>query len=114
MDLPFPADLLLDNTLPEEDAQSFLLSHGFSDPQAAVRRFQRMATQNSSAFDSLRTLLPHLLAALGGCADPDQALINLERFGGEHADGTFRQLVENPRAVEIVIAIFAGSQFLTE
>ncbi|MGC1376046.1 MAG: hypothetical protein WA821_07490, partial [Anaerolineales bacterium] len=90
----------------------------------------RMAAQTPEARPALLGLLPYLTAALASCADPDQALINMERFcrGGSETDRggsetrpnnnpaaeTFRQLSGNPRAVEILITIFAGSLFLTE
>ncbi len=122
MDLPYPADQILDGSLPEEAAQALMVSLGFADPQAALRHLRHIAAQipyseddDTGARHALSSLLPHLLAALAGCADPDQALINMERFaGGSHASETFRQLAENPRALEILITIFAGSQFLTE
>src|SRR5258706_1312570 len=115
MDLPYPAEQILNGSLPEEGAQALIAALGFADPPAGVRRLQHLAAQNADAQQALASLLPHLLAALAGCADPDQALINMERFAsGAHASETFRQLVENPRTVEILITIFAGSQFLTE
>src|SRR4051812_17759884 len=108
MDLPIPPDQILSDSLPEESAQAFMLSLGFADPQAAVRHMRHIAGHNANASDALSILLPHLLSALAGCADPDQALVNLERFlSGEHAAEIIRQLVENPRTVEILVTIFA-------
>jgi glutamine synthetase adenylyltransferase len=53
---------------------------GFSDSAASLRRLRRMAASSLQAYSMVGELLPHLLASLSTCADPDQALINLERF----------------------------------
>ncbi|MBN1814353.1 MAG: glutamine synthetase adenylyltransferase [Anaerolineae bacterium] len=65
---------------------------------------------------TLARLLPHLLTTLSGAANPDQVLVNLERFAHSATDkqATFDYLASNPRAVEILVTLFAGSQFLTE
>ena len=53
---------------------------------------------------------------LSGAASPDRALVNLERFAGSAPDrlALFYYLASNPRAVEILVTLFTGSQFLTE
>ena len=61
-------------------------------------------------------LLPHLQAALAGAANPDRALINLERFVltvPSRAD-TVAAVAADPRALEMLVTLFAGSQFLTD
>ena len=49
-------------------------------------------------------------------ADPDRVIASLERFVARFGDGLpmLNFLAGNPRAVEILVALFAGSQFLTE
>jgi glutamate-ammonia-ligase adenylyltransferase len=90
-------------------AHAALTRMGLTDTAAAARHLQRMVGKGVAA------LMPYLAPALANCADADQALVNMERFSsGDHAAETFRQLAENPRAIEILVTIFAGSQFLTE
>ena len=90
-------------------AQAALTHMGLTDTAAAARHLQRMTDKGVAA------LMPSLAPALAGCADADQALVNMERFSSsDDAAETFRQLAHNPRAVEILVTIFAGSQFLTE
>jgi [glutamine synthetase] adenylyltransferase / [glutamine synthetase]-adenylyl-L-tyrosine phosphorylase len=57
-----------------------------------------------------------LLASLSDAATPDASLINFERFVHSVDDRTdlFEYLAQNPRAVEILVKLFVGSQFLTE
>ncbi|HBY93848.1 MAG TPA: glutamine synthetase adenylyltransferase, partial [Chloroflexi bacterium] len=49
-------------------------------------------------------------------ASPDRALVNLERFAQSAVNrpALFRDLAGNPRAIEMLVTLFAGSQFLTE
>ena len=55
-------------------------------------------------------LLPHLAAALAGAANPDRALINLERFlqAIPERGVLLAELAADPRALEMLVAIFAG------
>lgn len=115
MDMPFSIEQILDGSLSAQAAQAALAPLGITDVPAAMRHFQHMAGQGPQAARALTALLPYLSAALAGCADPDQALINLERFTtGSRSLETFALLVAHPRAVEILMTIFTGSQFLTE
>ncbi len=65
---------------------------------------------------ALQRLTPHLLSALSVSASPDRALINLERFLAATPDPAvvLDALTEDPRTVDALIAVFAGSQYLTE
>ena len=115
MDIPLSTDQLIDGSLPDEAAQALMAAHGFADPPAALRHLRQIIAQDGNARPSLSSLLPHLLTSLSACAGPDQALINLERFAGRTRAGrALEQLAGDPRALEILITIFAGSQFLTE
>jgi glutamate-ammonia-ligase adenylyltransferase len=108
-------DRLIDGTLPEPESREFMSAQGFVDPGSAAQRLQRIAGRDPATRRSVGQLLPHLFPALTGCADPDQALINLERFADAvHGAEAIGQLGEYPRALEILIAIFSGSQFLAE
>jgi glutamate-ammonia-ligase adenylyltransferase len=66
--------------------------------------------------EALVALLPRLLSGLSGIAGPDAVLVNLERFA-QSVRGRldlYRDLAEHPRWLEILLTLFAGSQFLTE
>ncbi len=117
MILPDPRyrDLVLQEQLGSDDIDDLLAPIGFTDRQAAHRSLQRIAPQ-PEVRQALADCLPHLLAALSEAANPDRVLINFERFGQsvDDAGALFRYLADNPRAVEMLITLFAGSQFLTE
>lgn len=109
-----PVDQILDRSLSPETAQALFVNFGFVDPNAAMRRLQQIADRSRITRRSLADLLPHLLHTLGGSADPDGALIDLERLT-EKADPDFlANLAKDPRALEILTTVFSGSQFLTE
>ncbi len=57
-----------------------------------------------------------LLVALSDAATPDASLLNFERYVQCVPDRTalLRYLASKPRAVEILVKLFVGSQFLTE
>jgi glutamate-ammonia-ligase adenylyltransferase len=109
---------LLCEQLSDDQAQKLLSPAGFADWRAANRCLLRLAEdpQMRAGASELAHLLPHLLTMLSSAADPDRVLVNLERFAHSAADrlATFRYLAGNPRAVEILVTLFAGSQFLTE
>ncbi len=65
---------------------------------------------------ALADVLPMLLIALSDAATPDASLLNFERYVQCVADRTvlLRYLASKPRAVEILVKLFVGSQFLTE
>jgi glutamate-ammonia-ligase adenylyltransferase len=110
----FSRDLLLGNTSVDE-AGFLLISLGFANWQMALRSLQHLA-QESQSQQALVACLPHLLVALSNAASPDRALINFERFvrNAPNQPELLRQMAQNPRALEILLTLFAGSQFLTE
>lgn len=107
--------LLLADSINDDEVREALAPVGFVDWRAAFRSLQRVAVA-----PSLRALLadylPHLLHALASAASPDRALVNFERFAQSVAnrEALFQALAANPRAVEMLVTLFAGSQFLTE
>lgn len=108
--------LLLDpDGLAETDALQYLAPVGFDDPAAALRRLRSLADQPADRA-ALAATLPPLLFALSEAATPDGSLTNFERLAQAAPDRTrlFRYLGEHPRAVEILVRLFVGSQFLTE
>jgi glutamate-ammonia-ligase adenylyltransferase len=99
----------------EEEVRQALMPAEFADPRAAYRRLQRLAG-GPHARQVLIDALPYLLAALSSAADPDRVLVSLDRFLQSAGDRVemLRYLANTPRAIEILVTLFAGSQFLTE
>jgi glutamate-ammonia-ligase adenylyltransferase len=93
-----------------EDVRSLLLHARVAHPDAAFQRLQRIAAVLSA------DLLPHLVTALADAASPDRVLVSLERFGqSAQARGLdLAYLLRSPRALEILVSVLSGSQFLTE
>jgi glutamate-ammonia-ligase adenylyltransferase len=108
-------DLLLCEQLSDDEIHGLLSPVGFADWRAANRCLQRMADDPQVRL-VLADFLPHLLMALTSAAGPDRVLVNFERFARSAANrlAMFHYLASNPRAVEILVTLFAGSQFLTE
>jgi glutamate-ammonia-ligase adenylyltransferase len=108
-------DPLLSNQLDDEQMCELLSSVGFADLRAAHHCLGRMADDPQTK-RALAEFLPHLLTRLAGAANPDRVLVSFERF--VHAVPDDRALLDyfanSPRAVEILVTLFAGSQFLTE
>lgn len=100
------------------DAIFTLASIPFADPGAAERCLRRIGEGvHKSAL--LGQVWPHLDGALSRAANPDRVLVSLERFlarAGQESEPAdmLRYLADTPRAVEILIALLAGSRFLTE
>ncbi len=92
-----------------------LLHAGFADPLTAARSLERLASGAEEAL-AFEALLPSLLSSLSRAADPDGVLVSLERFSQSVRDrlALYRDLVEHARWLEILVTLFAGSQFLTE
>lgn len=92
-----------------------LTAVGFADRQKARHRLESLCDDETCRV-ALGDCLPMLMAALSETATPDGSLINFERYVqsvGDRRD-LFRYLAANPRAVEILVKLFVGSQFLTE
>ncbi len=106
---------LLSGKLSDGEVYELLVSLGFANGRTAFHSLRRLAAE-PQAEQVLAACLPYLLAALGNAAGPDRALINFERFVHNAANPPelLHQLAQNPRALEILITLFAGSQFLTE
>ena len=108
------SSLLLNGRHTDAGARALLTSVDFGDRAAAARRLRVLA---DAAPEGARAhLLPHLQAALAGAANPDRALINLERFvlAVPNRADTVAAVAADPRALEMLVTLFAGSQFLTD
>ena len=99
----------------------------FDDAPAARRRLEAtLAAAGDLAPGAREKVLPPLLSALAGAPAPDAGLVNFERFvraaaarDRRSADGgpphaLFDYLAAHPRAVEILVRLFVGSQYLTD
>lgn len=106
---------ILNLDIDESAAETLLGTVGFTDKPAARARLMRIAG-NDAGRQTLGDCLPGLFLALSETANPDHALINFERFAQSVADRVklFGYLREHPRAIEILVRLFVGSQFLTE
>jgi glutamate-ammonia-ligase adenylyltransferase len=115
--MPYDAnkELLLNSGLSESAIQTLLAPVGFTDPQAAYRCLQRIARHPQVRL-ALTECLPQLLVKLSSAAGPDGVLISLERFVDRLDDPAafFQHLVADPRDIDILVTLFASSQFLTE
>jgi glutamate-ammonia-ligase adenylyltransferase len=107
--------LVLTSEVSESDAKRLLSAAGFVDWQMALRRLREIGTDDESR-GSLANVLPNLLIALSDAATPDASLLNFERYIQSVPDRgvILRYLASRPRAVEILVKLFVGSQFLTE
>jgi glutamate-ammonia-ligase adenylyltransferase len=107
--------LIVPKGLSDQEAQKLLTEIGFSDWHTAHRRLLELCKDETSRA-ALAKCLPMLLVALSNAATPDGSLVNFERFVQcvQSREELFDYLASNPRAVEILVKLFVGSQFLTE
>ena len=106
---------LLDRLSSEAGAHELLAPLGFSDWRVAARRLQELAGFPPDEA-ALAPLLPGLLRALADAANPERALINLDRLAQSVPDrrAFLENLADDPHALETLVTLFAGSQFLTD
>jgi glutamate-ammonia-ligase adenylyltransferase len=97
------------------EARSLLLSVGLVDHQAAQRGLRNLARMlgHDATFAQM---MPTLLTYLGHTASPDRALANLERLAESAEDplALCRSLAAEPHLLELLVTVFAASQFLAE
>jgi len=108
-------ELLLNEHLNDDRVHRLLKPVGFADPPAAYRRLQKIAITRENRL-ILADNLSYLLLALSDAANPDNVLVNFSRFAHNYPDQLklFHQIRNNPRLIEILVKLFAASQFLTE
>ena len=110
-----PADLVLSDTIGEERISRVLTDAGFRNPSRGIVNLRRMAGEGETReqFARLVVLAWDYLRRSG---DPDMALNNWDRFTEQIGDrpAFFRELLAQPRRMEIMLTIFAGSQFLSD
>ena len=108
------ASLLDPAGLNDSEALALVEPVGFADAPRALGRLRSLCTDDNCR-GPLAGILPMLLHALTDAAAPDGSLINFERYVQTADDpaSVFEFLDSNPRAVEILVKLFVGSQFLT-
>ena len=88
-----------------------LASFGFRDAEGALSRLKSLSgTSNSAA------CLSRFLRAVTDMAEADELLVDFERYvlrSGDRKD-LYQFLIDNPRALEMLVKLFAGSRYLTE
>ena len=107
--------LLEPDALSDIQIEKLLVSAGFTNWREAHKRIRGLPADESERC-GLQRCLPMLLDSLSDAATPDGSLVNFDRFAQSVPNRAelFRFLAENPRAVQILIKLFVGSQFLTE
>ncbi len=102
----------------DENARSAMVENlirlGFRDGGAAHRL--RGLTDQSLSTEMVFGILRKLLGLLSEVPDPDAGLIDFERFvqgAGDRVE-LFQFLDGNPRAIEMLVRLFATSRYLTE
>ncbi len=110
------ADLVVTEHMELQRYRAILEPLGFRDPERAYRNLKSLAGSGPRRyrFAEVAILAWDLLM---GSPDPGMALNNWEQFvhaaGAEPAARHFSELVSQPKRLEILLAIFAGSQFLS-
>jgi len=109
------ADLILSHEPPSGLRRAVLEKIGFADVSRAYRNLRRLAGEGGrrEGFARLAILGCDMLRR---APDADMALNNWERFAGVLADAGshFETLLSQPRRLEILLGVFAGSQFLSD
>jgi len=109
------ADLVLSESAPEELRRRVLAAAGFVNPDRAYVNLRAMAGDRArrDLFAGLAVLASDMLRRE---PDPDMALNNWERFINVLPDPAahYQALLAQPRRLEILLGIFARSQFLAD
>ncbi|MCX7847723.1 MAG: glutamate-ammonia-ligase adenylyltransferase [bacterium] len=109
------ADVVLSDHADAPFHRQLLAAAGFHDPATAARNLRALAGPEPSR--SLFARLAILAAdTLRSKPDPDMALNNWERFVARlpHREEHFQLLLAQPARLDILLSIFAGSQFLAD
>jgi glutamate-ammonia-ligase adenylyltransferase len=109
------ADLVLSESIDREQAQGVLTESGFRNPERAYVNLKSLAGPgpDRAIFARLALLACEVLRRT---PDADMALNNWERYirALPRRRATFTELLAQPTRLEILLGIFAGSQFLAD
>ncbi len=87
---------------------------GFAEPGAALANLHALAPTPRDV-ELLRPVLPRLLTELAAAPDPDMALNNLERLGGQGDRAALLGLLAlHPGAIPLIVRLGGTSQFLAD
>lgn len=106
---------LLGGPLPAPaEADRILGKIPFEDQLQALTRIRNIPKADTST--AYMTVLPNILRNLQETAYPDRVLINFEKLVQTVPDAStlFNDLARQPRMLEALFVLFAGSQFLTD
>lgn len=107
---------LLESVDETSDAAAGLLAElGFLDVPAALKRL-RWLQQQGKGCEATTPCLMKVFAGLLDTPTPDATLMSFERYLARTgaAARTYQELNDRPRAIEILLKLFIGSQYLTE
>ena len=109
------ADLVLSDNIPEDLRRNILLHAGFKNPERAYVNLRNLAELPGSR-EHLTRLAVLACDSLAHKPDPDMALNNWERFVSVLLEPSrhFENLLAQPMRLEILMNIFATSQFLAD
>ena len=109
------ADLVLSDQVPRDTRDAILREGGFDHTERAYANIKSMAGGGTrrATFAKLALLAFDILKRK---PDPDMALNNWERFvrAQVSADFHYHLLLSQPMRLELLLGIFAGSQFLSD
>ncbi|MBN1687224.1 MAG: glutamate-ammonia-ligase adenylyltransferase [Spirochaetales bacterium] len=109
------ADLVFSENMPKELASRILGGAGLKNCERALKNidFLKGTGAERTLFAGLAVLAWDLLRET---PDPDMALNNWERFARSlpSKEDHYRQLLDQPLQLEVLLQIFAGSQFLAD
>lgn len=110
-----PRPLLLSPNLTPSEAARLLAPYGFQDWKQADANLQLMAGDPQSR-KLLAVILPDLLHAVSGTADPDQALREWERYldTGNTRAQVFAFLAHVPHVLQLLCVLFGNSPAMAE
>ncbi len=112
-------DMVLNEVSDPAEREEFFRSQGFSDSRKAAVNLNRIASLDSREPSGGGTFIQLAILAwdrICNSPDPDMALNNWEQFSSRLAEPAehFRQLLSQPRRMDILFGLFASSQFLAD
>ena len=112
---PDPRPLLLSPNLAHSEVERLLAPYGFRNWKQADANLQRMAGDPRSR-KRLAVVLPDLLHAVSGTADPDEALREWERYldAGNARPQVFAFLAQAPHVLQLLCVLFGNSPAMAE
>lgn len=102
--------------LDDTEAAQILTQAGFQDWQSAWKIIQRMSKGDEKNRFLLSSILPNLFHFTASLAGADRILVFFDRYVGalEDKPSFYQFLIDQPRALEILVTLFSNSQFLSE